>query len=127
MATRAGADRPDAFVFLVGPKGSGKSSVRNRCIFPEYEAPKPGSTLEFTYARINSRADKKDVANIWEFCGPKEVVDSALANDRLFLSAGQVATAVVRRLALPGCQGMPRRQADRSPAGGRGGGSVPTR
>eukprot|EP00798_Chlamydomonas_sp_ICE-L_P019945 gene19945-26653_t len=50
--------RGDAFVYFVGSRASGKSTLLNRFLYPyRTEVPKPSEGLEYTYARKPSNYD----------------------------------------------------------------------
>mmetsp|Transcript_14319 Transcript_14319/g.41743 ORF Transcript_14319/g.41743 Transcript_14319/m.41743 type:complete len:198 (-) Transcript_14319:1665-2258(-) len=90
--------RGDAFVFFVGSRGTGKSTLLNRFLYPtRSEMPKPSEGLEYTYARKPSAYDheRKDLAHIWEVGGSHEFAESISQGDQLFLTAKQITTAVV--------------------------------
>jgi len=96
--SRKADGRPDAFLYFVGGKQSGKSTLLNRFLYPDRaEVPKPTDGLEYTYARKSSayNPEKKDVAHIWELSGGEELADEVLKSEHLFLGQKQVTTAVV--------------------------------
>ncbi|DBB05899.1 hypothetical protein WJX82_002057 [Trebouxia sp. C0006] len=89
--------RPDAHLYVVGPRGSGKSSLLNKYIQPDRaEAPKPTEGLEYTYIRkpAANPTDPKDLAHLWEVSGSQELSQEILNSDKV-LSPEQVATAVI--------------------------------
>jgi len=88
----------DAYVFFVGPRNSGKSTLINRFLYPNrLEVPKPSEGLEYTYARKPSSYDheRKDLAHIWEVGGSQEFAEEISKGDQMFLTAKQLSTAVV--------------------------------
>mmetsp|Transcript_19674 Transcript_19674/g.42749 ORF Transcript_19674/g.42749 Transcript_19674/m.42749 type:complete len:403 (+) Transcript_19674:323-1531(+) len=90
--------RGDAFVYFVGSRNSGKSTLLNRFLYPtRVEVTKPSEGLEYTYARKPSNYDheKKDLAHIWEFGGSLEFCEEIAQGEQIFLNAKQVTTAVV--------------------------------
>lgn len=90
--------RGDAFVFFVGSRNAGKSTLLNRFLYPSrVEVPKPSEGLEYTYARKPAAFDheRKDLAHIWEVGGSKEFAEQITQGDQLFLTAKQVTTACV--------------------------------
>mmetsp|Transcript_35465 Transcript_35465/g.89428 ORF Transcript_35465/g.89428 Transcript_35465/m.89428 type:complete len:410 (+) Transcript_35465:79-1308(+) len=96
--SRKADGRPDAFLYFVGGKQSGKSTLLNRFLYPDRaDVPKPTDGLEYTYARKSSayNPEKKDVAHIWELSGGEELADEVLKSEHLFLGQKQVTTAVV--------------------------------
>lgn len=98
----ANAKRPDgrgdAYVYFVGSRASGKSTLLNRFLYPNrIEVPKPSEGLEYTYARKPSTYDheRKDLAHIWEVGGSQEFAEEIAQGDQIFLNVKQVTTAVV--------------------------------
>eukprot|EP00803_Ostreobium_quekettii_P004627 evm.model.scf_672.3 EVM.evm.TU.scf_672.3 scf_672:14722-17919(-) len=90
--------RPDAFVFFVGSRRGGKSTLLNRFLYPDRAGvAKPSEGLEYTYARRAREHDheKKDIAHIWELGGGDELATKLANVDNVFLTAKQVTTAVV--------------------------------
>lgn len=96
------ASRPDAFLFIVGERGSGKTLLLNAFLHPGAEgkaaAPKPTEGLDYTFARKSSsmaNVERKDVANIWEVSGTEEFQREVSQAESLFITPRQVATATV--------------------------------
>lgn len=90
--------RPDAAVFFVGSRGSGKTTLVNRFLYPDKtEVPKPTEGVEYTFARKQqaNNIDKKDIAHIWEISGSEKLWEEVSNSDSLFLGMRQVTTAVV--------------------------------
>lgn len=89
-------DVPDSYMYVCGPRQSGKSTLLNRILYPDKaEVPKPGTSFECSFARANIRPDRKDLVHIWEMCGPRELTDHAVQGERVFISAQQIATTTV--------------------------------
>lgn len=97
---RQGGDqgRPDANLYFVGSRASGKSTLLNRFLYPDKtEVPKQTEGMEYTYARksVAANIDRKDIAHIWEVAGSDELCEEVTSSENLFLGMRQVATAVV--------------------------------
>mmetsp|Transcript_8241 Transcript_8241/g.23674 ORF Transcript_8241/g.23674 Transcript_8241/m.23674 type:complete len:415 (+) Transcript_8241:330-1574(+) len=90
--------RPDAYLYFVGSKQGGKTTLLNRFLYPDRaDVPKPTDGLEYTYARKSSayNPEKKDIAHIWEMSGGEELADEVIKSEHVFLGQKQVTTAVV--------------------------------
>ena len=95
-----GAARPDSFVYIVGDRGGGKSTILETFLHPDRDAAagiKPTETLDFTFVRKQQKhaIERKDVANVWEISGAADFIARVAESEHLFLTPKQVATATV--------------------------------
>eukprot|EP00227_Mantoniella_beaufortii_P016060 CAMPEP_0197596268 /NCGR_PEP_ID=MMETSP1326-20131121/24667_1 /TAXON_ID=1155430 /ORGANISM="Genus nov. species nov., Strain RCC2288" /LENGTH=307 /DNA_ID=CAMNT_0043162735 /DNA_START=165 /DNA_END=1085 /DNA_ORIENTATION=+ len=92
------AGRPDAVLFVVGSRGSGKTTLVSRFLYPDKaDVPKPTEGMEYNYARKThaTNIERKDVAHIWEISGTRQFADEATEQENIFMGMRQVTTAVV--------------------------------
>ncbi|KAL3144446.1 Cytoplasmic dynein 2 light intermediate chain 1 [Trebouxia sp. C0010 RCD-2024] len=90
-------NRPDANLYFVGPRGSGKSTMLNKYIQPDRaDTPKPTDGLEYTYIRkpASSTSDRKELAHLWEVSGASDLPQEIFGISNI-LAPEQVATAVI--------------------------------
>ncbi|WIA09474.1 hypothetical protein OEZ85_008875 [Tetradesmus obliquus] len=97
---KADSSKDDAYVYILGAKGSGKSTVLNRFLYPtQVEVPKPSQCLEYTFARKPGSSfgpgDRKELAHIWEVSGSDAFAQQLAQGSQIFLTYRQVTTAVV--------------------------------
>mmetsp|Transcript_2694 Transcript_2694/g.3068 ORF Transcript_2694/g.3068 Transcript_2694/m.3068 type:complete len:409 (-) Transcript_2694:185-1411(-) len=100
QAKQPGSDqgRPDANLYFVGARHSGKSTLLNRFLYPDkLDTPKATEGLEYTYARksVATNIERKDIAHIWELAGFEKLAEEITGCENIFLGMRQVATAVV--------------------------------
>lgn len=80
--------RPDAVLFVVGSKGSGKTTAVQRFLYPDKtDAPKPTEGMEYNYARKThaTNVERKDVAHIWEIAGSRQFADEVTEQENIFM------------------------------------------
>ncbi|OQS00841.1 Dynein 1b Light Intermediate Chain [Achlya hypogyna] len=93
----------DSYSLVVGPKGSGKTSLINYFLNPnKADEPKPTAALDYVYARrAVPGSNRKAVAHIWELAATKrvkELVRVPLAPERV----AQSVVIIVLDLSAPG-------------------------
>lgn len=89
--------RADSFVYILGARSSGKSTLLNRFLYPgRSDVAKPSEGLEYTFARKPSayEHDRKDLAHMWELGGSPDLARELAQGEQLFLTFRQVTTAV---------------------------------
>mmetsp|Transcript_10736 Transcript_10736/g.14608 ORF Transcript_10736/g.14608 Transcript_10736/m.14608 type:complete len:398 (-) Transcript_10736:111-1304(-) len=99
-AKQPGGDqgRPDANLYFVGSRSSGKSTMLNRFLYPDKtDIPKTTEGMEYTYARksASNNIERKDIAHIWEIAGSESLYEEVTNSENLFLGMRQIATSVV--------------------------------
>ncbi|NP_001335841.1 cytoplasmic dynein 2 light intermediate chain 1 isoform 5 [Homo sapiens] len=70
-----GAEIAEKFVFFIGSKNGGKTTIILRCLDRD-EPPKPTLALEYTYGRrAKGHNTPKDIAHFWELGGGTSLLD----------------------------------------------------
>ncbi|KAK9808766.1 hypothetical protein WJX72_003222 [[Myrmecia] bisecta] len=91
--------RADSYLYFVGSRFSGKSTLLTRFLRPEQaDVPKPTEGLDYTYIRKPSSggaSDRKDLTHVWELSGGPELACQVIQGDNIFLGQKQVTSAVV--------------------------------
>ena len=107
--TSESASKPDAYLFIVGDRSSGKTTLLNSFLKPSTQdhkdksssssQVKPTEGLDYTFARKTgtsmANVERKDVANIWEVSGTETFKKEVSQAESLFITPRQVATATV--------------------------------
>lgn len=80
------ADRRESLVYVVGPKGAGKSTLIGKYLRPTSDAKSGSELVDYSYARkASSTAEgKHDVSSIWELPGAEKLAQALATKEKVW-------------------------------------------